>query len=152
MKVIKKSHSLLLHRNAQIKFNETEHTVTKFAPKCLLEGENVKILRPELKSKYTKEDLQRDRKLTFENTIQSHKYIKKIFDLHREEYKLVIGDRVYGENGNRLNRKKMDGLRIRPYYILKKISNSIYEVETRHKKAESNLYDITKLSPVLVDK
>lgn len=67
------------------KYNETEHTVTKYAPKYLLEGENVNILPLELKSRYSKEDLKRDRKLAFENTIKSHNYNKKIFDQNREE-------------------------------------------------------------------
>ncbi|XP_045449842.1 uncharacterized protein LOC123658471 [Melitaea cinxia] len=134
------------------KYNETEHTVTKFSPKYLLEGENVNILPTELKSRSTKEDLKRDRKLALQNTINSHNYNKKIFDLHRKECVLKVGDRVYVENGNRLNRKKTDELRIGPYEILKKISKSIYEVNTGHRKSESNFYHITKLTPVLVVK
>jgi len=54
------------------------------------------------------------------------------------------------ENGNRLNRKKLEELRIGPYKILKKISNSIYEVDIGHRKAESNFYHVTKLTPVEV--
>ncbi|CAG4958446.1 unnamed protein product [Colias eurytheme] len=131
------------------KYNETEHTVTKFTPKYLLEGEKMDILPPELKSRGTVEDLKRDRKIAFENSIKSHNYNKKIYDLHREEYKFEVGDSVYVENGNRLNRKKMDELRIGPYKILRKISNSIYEVDVGHKKTESNFYHITKLSPVM---
>lgn len=134
------------------KYNETEHTITKFAPKYLLNGENVSILPQELKSTHTKEDIERDRKLAFTNTINSHNYNKKVFDKNRYDYKFEVGDRVYVENGNRLNRKKMDELRLGPYTILKKISNSIYEVNTGHKKVESNLYHVTKLSPVLKSK
>lgn len=129
------------------RYNETDHTVTKFAPKYLLEGENVHILPNELKSRCTKEDLERDRKNALDNTIKSHDYNKKIFDQHREGYEFKVGDRVYVENGNRLNRKKMDELRIGPYRILKKISSSIYEVDVGHRKVESNLYHITKLTP-----
>jgi transposase InsO family protein len=132
------------------KYNETEHTVTKFAPKYLLEGENVDILPVELKSRCTTEDLKRDREIALNNTVKSHNYNKKIFDVHREDYKLEVGDSVFVENGNRLNRRKMDELRIGPYKILKKISNCIYEIDTGHKKTESNLYHITKISPVLV--
>lgn len=130
------------------KYNETEHTVTKFAPKYLLEGENVNILPTELKTRYTEEDLKRDRKLALKNTIKSHNHNKKIFDLHRKEHEFKVGDRVYVESGNRLNRKKTDELRIGPYEILKKISKSIYEVNAGHRKTESNFYHITKLSPV----
>lgn len=53
----------------------------------------------------------------------------------------------YVENGNKLNRKKMDELRIGPYKILEKISNSIYKINTGHRKSESNLFHITKLLP-----
>lgn len=131
------------------KYNETEHTVTKFAPKYLLEGENLNILPAELKSKFTTEDLQRDRNIALSNTRKSHNYNKKIFDLHRKDYKFEVGDSVYVENGNRLNRKKTEELRIGPYKILNKISNCIYEVDTGQRKMESNLYHITKLTPVL---
>jgi len=48
-----------------------------------------------------------------------------------------------------LNRKKLEELRMGPYKILK-ISNSIYEVDIGHRKAESNLYHVTKLTPVEV--
>lgn len=115
-----------------------------------MEGENVNILPNELKSTSTKEILERDRKIAFENTKKSHEYNKKIFDSHRKEYEFKEGDIVYVENGNRLNRKKLDELRIGPFEILKKISGSIYEVDTGHRKAESNFYHITKLSPVFV--
>lgn len=54
---------------------------------------------------------------------------------------------VYVENGHRLNRKKLDELRIGPFKILEKVSNSIYSVETGHKKSESKLFHITKLIP-----
>jgi len=66
------------------KYNKTEHTVTKFAPKYLLEGENLNILPLELKSKCTKEDLKKDRKLALKNTMISHNYNKKILDFHRQ--------------------------------------------------------------------
>lgn len=52
------------------------------------------------------------------------------------------------ENGNKLNRKKLDELKIGPYEIVEKISNSIYRINTGHKKTESNLFHITKLIPV----
>ena len=131
------------------KYNETEHTVTKFAPAYLLEGSTINILPPELKSMCSKGDLKRDREQAFTNTMKSHAYNKRIFDKHRKDYKLEVGDSVYVENGNRLNRKKLDELRIGPYKILKKISDSIYELDTGYQKAESNLYHVTKLHPVI---
>lgn len=132
------------------RYNETEHTVTGFSPKYLLEGENVDILPNELKHKYTQNDLLQDRKIALENTIKSHNYNKKIFDRNRKEYVLNVGDYVYVENGNRLNRRKLDEVKIGPYKILEKISNSIYQINTGYKKAESNLFHITKLVPLII--
>lgn len=57
---------------------------------------------------------------------------------------------VYVENGNKLNRKKLDHLRIGPFQIIEKISKSIYRIDTGHKKTESNLFHVTKLVPVSV--
>jgi len=55
---------------------------------------------------------------------------------------------VYVENGNKLNRKKLDELNIGPYKITEKISDSIYKLNTGHRKKESNFFHITKLIPV----
>ena len=129
------------------KYNETEHTVTKFAPKYLLEGTNVMPIPEELRQKNTHEDWLKDRKLAVENTLKSHGYNKKIFDKNRKNYDFKIGDMIFVENGNKLNRKKLDELRIGPYKIINKLSNSIYEIDTGHKKSESNLFQITKLLP-----
>ena len=129
-------------------YNETEHTVTKFAPKYLLEGESINILPKELTSICTSNDLRRDRKLALENTMKSHNYNKNRFDSHRKELQLNVGDSVFVENGNKLNRKKLDELRTGPFQIVRKISNSIYEVNTGHRKTESNLFHVSKLTPL----
>lgn len=129
------------------RYNETEHTVTSFTPKYLLEGENTTILPEELKQEKTQNDLQRDRKLALQRTRLSHDYNKKIYDKNRKQGEFNVGDMVFVENGNRLNRKKLDELKIGPYKILKKISNSIYEIDTGHKKTESNMFHTTKLTP-----
>ncbi|XP_045452994.1 uncharacterized protein LOC123662154 [Melitaea cinxia] len=131
------------------KYNETEHGVTRFSPKYLLEGKKFDVLPDELKKKTTHNCLLQDRKIALENSIKSHNYNKKRFDKNRKHHELKVGDYVYVENGNQLNRKKLDELRIGPYEIVDKISNSIYKVDTGHKKAESNLFHITKLIPVV---
>lgn len=131
------------------KYNETIHTVTKFSPRYLLEGKSDEILPKELKQERTKHDLHKDRKRALKNTIQSHNQNKKYFDRNRIKHELKEGDLVYVENGNRLNRKKLDELRIGPYKVLEKISDSIYKIDTGHRKSESNLFHITKIIPVL---
>ncbi|XP_023314138.1 uncharacterized protein LOC111693555 [Trichogramma pretiosum] len=129
-------------------YNNTEHTVTKFTPRYLLEGKQLEILPPELEPIFSGENLEKDREIAFLNTIKSHNSNKERFDKNRKILELKVGDQVYVENGNKLNRKKLEELRIGPYKVLKRISKSIYEIDTGHKKPESNKFHITKLSPV----
>jgi len=131
--------------NCVNKYNETEPTVTGFSPKYLLLGEDTSILPEELKKRKDNNYLENSRAIAFENSKKNHDYNKKLYD--RIDYKFKIGELVYVENGNRLNRKKLDVLRIGPYKILRKISNSIYEIDTTHKNPESNLFHISKLTP-----
>ena len=112
------------------RYNETVHTITGFAPKYLLEGETTTILPEELKQCKTPKDLQEDRKTALQNTLKSHNYNKKIFDKNRKHLEFKVGDKVFVENGNKLNRKK-----------------KIYEIHTGHSKKKSNLFHSTKLIP-----
>lgn len=129
------------------KYNDTEHTVTKFAPSYLMYGTDVTTLPSELKEKKSKQDWIQDKKIALENTIKNHNYNKSIYDQGREHFNFNVGDMIYVENGNKLNRKKLDELKIGPYEIVEKLSNSIYRINTGHRKAESNLFHISKLIP-----
>ena len=133
--------------NCVKQYNETEHTVTGFAPKYLLHGTNISLLPTELKHKTSDSDLIQDRKRAMDNTIRSHNYNKKIYDKNRKHVDFKVGDVVFIENKNRLNRKKLDELRIGPYKIVAKLSNSIYKINTDLKKSESNFFHISKLIP-----
>lgn len=133
--------------NCVKKYNKTEHTVTGYAPEYLLYGTDVTILPNELKQKRTECDLNKDRKIALENSIRSHNYNKKIYDKNRRYIEFKVGDTVFVENGNKLNRKKLEELKIGPYTILEKISNSIYKINTDNKKSESNFFHISKLTP-----
>lgn len=53
--------------------------------------------------------------------MKSHNYIKQRFDKNRKHYELKVGDSVFVENENRLNRKKLKELKIGPYQIVDKI-------------------------------
>ena len=134
-------------KNCTDMYNETEHSVTRFAPKYLLDGADIRILPRELKEEKP-DDLILDRKTAVENTQKVYNYNKKQFDKYRSEHEFNVGDWVYVENGNRLNRNKLDEIRIGPYQIEDKISSSIFKVNTQHRKFESNLFHITKLIPV----
>lgn len=133
------------------KYNETEHTVTGFAPVYLLQGKHITFTPNELKEERTENELLRDRKLALKNSIKSHNYNKKLYDRNRKFYEFKVGDMVFAENGNKLNRRKLDELKIGPYEIIEKLSNSIYRINTGHRKSESNLFHITKLVPAPAD-
>lgn len=130
------------------RYNETEHTVTGFSPEYLLHGRTNNILPDELKENVTQNKFLEDRQIALDRTIKSHNYNKQLFDKNRKKLELKVGDSVYVENGNQLNRKKLDELKIGPYKIVEKISNSVYKINTGHKKLESNLFHSTKLIPV----
>lgn len=130
-------------------YNNTIHTITGYTPNYLLYGTDNIIIPTELRQEKQHKNWIEDRKKALENTKRSHNYNKTLFDKHRKNWEFKSGDLVYVENGNKLNRKKLDEIRIGPYRIIQKISESIYKIDTGHKKNESNLFHITKLIPVL---
>lgn len=131
------------------KYNDTNHSVTGFAPSYLMNGTDVSILPKQLqKKKATNQDWTKDKKSALENSIKSHNYNKKIYDKHRKHINFNVGDKVFVESGNKLNREKLDELRTGPYVIIEKISNSIFKINTGHKKLESNLFHASKLIPL----
>lgn len=127
------------------KYNETEHSVTGFAPKYLLDGTDVSILPIELKKKTEINNWIADKKIAVENTLKSHNYNKTLFDKNREQYEFNIGDKVYVENGNKLNRKKLEEITVGPFEILERLSDSIYRIDTGNKS--SDMFHVTKLQP-----
>jgi len=60
-----------------------------------------------------------------------------------------VGDKVFIENGNKLNRKKLEERRIGPFTIEEKISNSIYKIRTEKRNQDTSLFHVTKLIPIL---
>lgn len=129
------------------KYNKTEHTVTGFTPKYLLDGTDTSILPEEIKRRNNKENWIRDKGLALERRRKSHEYNKKMFDKNRKNHRFNTGDLVYIENGNKLNRKKLDELRIGPFEIIEKISDSLYRIQTGKRKQETGFFHVTKLIP-----
>ena len=90
-------------------------------------------------------DLLRDRELAYQNSLQNHEYNKRRYDRNRIDISFSVGDKVYVENGNKLNRDKLDPIRIGPFVIKRKLSASVYEIDVGYKTCSKRLYHISKL-------
>jgi len=86
-------------------YNDTVHSVTKFSPRYLLLGKHPQVLPTELLPDW---DLNQDRAIAYQNSICSHEANKGRYDETKVNSSFKIGDRVFIENGNKLNRSKMD--------------------------------------------
>lgn len=113
-----------------------------------MDGTDVSLLPEELKRDKTKVEWIKDGKIAFENSLKSHNYNKQRFDKNRKQIDFSVSDMVYVENGNKLNRNKLDELKIGLFEIMEKISNSIYRINTGYRMLKSNLFHITKLLPM----
>lgn len=126
-------------------YNSTDHSVTTFSPEYLLFGKIRSIVPTPFEPQ---RDLALDRQIAFENTIKNHNYNKRLYDKNRKRHDFKEGEYVYVEHTSKINRNKLDEIRIGPLKILKKISNSIFELDTGHRKKESNRFHISKLVPL----
>ena len=126
-------------------YNSTDHSITTFSPEYLLFGKTSSIVPTSLEPK---RDLIRDREVAFANSIKSHNYNKQLYDRKRTHHEFKEGDFVYVEHAPKIVRNKLAEIRIGPLKITKKISNSIFELDTGHRKKESNMFHVSKLVPV----
>lgn len=129
-------------------YNNTIHSSTKFSPNYLLHGVNVEIAPPIFENKVTLEEA---RELAYANSLHSHERNKKIFDKNKKDIIYESGDLVYINHGNKLNKNKLDEIRLGPFHILERISNVMYRVNSGFRKAESNVFHVSKLYPFLFD-
>ncbi|MGR0317599.1 hypothetical protein, partial [Klebsiella pneumoniae] len=106
-------------------YNRTTHSVTKYSPLYLLTG-NQSIITPT--SLNTPTDLEADRKEAFQNSRTHHLLNKTRKDQKKKQHNFKVGDLVYVETGNRLNRKKLDPLRSGPFKVEKRVSSTMYQI------------------------
>ena len=125
-------------------YNDTIHTSTGFTPNYLMNG-----IHPELVPKILdgKHDFLKDREKAFEDLKKSHERNKLRYNKGRIDVEFEAGDEVYVSSGNKLNREKLDELRIGPFRVREKLSKTVYKLEEGSKKGESLNFHISKMVP-----
>ncbi len=125
-------------------YNQTIHSATKFAPAYLMFGQQTSVSPFPLPSNYSSDLL-----LAFNNSQISHMLNKQRVDAGKKEMIFEEGEEVYIENGNKLNRGKLDQVRIGPFKIHRRLSNTVYEIEVGTRgKNDVRLYHISKMSRI----
>jgi transposase InsO family protein len=123
-------------------YNDTPHSVTSFPPRYLLDGTKSDLF-PSLLD--TSSNLSADRELALRNTIHSHNYNKSRYDKKVSDVSFAVGDYVYVNNGSKLNRPKLDPIRLGPFLISRKLSNSVYEIDVKTGNFSKRLYHVSKM-------
>lgn len=123
-------------------YNATVHSVTQFEPNYLMNGEKAKIVPNEF---LETSNLARDREIAFENSQRNHEYNKKRHDEKRSTETFSVGEMVYVEAGNRLNRHKLSEIRIGPYKIAEKLSETVYRLKIDNTRNNNCLYHVSKM-------
>lgn len=124
-------------------YNNSPHSVTGFPPAYLHLGQSTNIIPDIL---VDPPNLAADRELALCNTIKYHEYNKKRYDRSRVDNPFHVGDSVFIDNGNKLNREKLDPVRIGPFVISRRVSDQIFEIDLgTGGRFSTRLYHVSKL-------
>ena len=76
---------------------------------------------------------------------------KKRYDKKRVEVSFEIGNKIYVDNGNKLNRSKLDEIRIGPFPIVRKVSKTVFEVNVGRNKPDHRLCKMIPVRALRID-
>jgi len=82
--------------------------------------------------------------------VQAHEINEERYDQRRAEVSFEIGDKIYVENGNKLNHSKLNEIRIGPFPVEKKVLETVFEVNVGRNKPDHRLYHVSKMIPFRV--
>jgi len=123
-------------------YNASPHSVTSFAPSYLLTGTPSSPVPSVLGRPH---DYDADKAIALEKSIKYHQYNKKLYDKNKLEVNFNVNDFIYVSDGNKLNRCKLDPIRVGPYQITRKLSNNVFEVRVGHGPQPYRLYHASKI-------
>ena len=84
--------------------------------------------------------------------MKAHNENKKRYDKKRNNsITFEVGDYVYVENKNKLNRHKLDQIRIGPFPITQKLSNTVFELNVGYKSNSKRFYHVSKMIKMTKD-
>jgi hypothetical protein len=122
-------------------YNNSPHSVTQFTPKYLMFG--IKPFDPLINGSDI--SLEEARKIALIDSEHNHELNKRYYDKNHIKVDLKEGDLVYVENKNEISRRKLEPLMIGPFKILKKLSETSYEVECDKKGRTKDVFHVSKL-------
>lgn len=125
-------------------YNNTPHSATGFSPNYLLNGVQPLIIPEEL---MPPSNIDEDRIRAFQSSLHNHEENKRRYDKLRKPYNFSVGDMVYVENGNKLNRNKLDEIRIGPFPIVEKLSQSVFRIQCSNSSHGFRQFHISKMLP-----
>lgn len=92
-------------------------------------------------------ELEKDRQTAFLRSKKLHELNKAIFNKNRIDYKFQEGDMAYIMDCNKINRSKMDVIRIAPFPKEEMMLDSLCRINTGKNKKSLGFYRVTKLVP-----
>ena len=112
----------------------------------MLTGLNYSFLPDELNDNNLK-NLVNNREITFRKAKEIHNHNKEYYDKNVKQIDYKVGDLVYVQSVNKLNKDKIDPIRVGPFKIKEKISYVMFFLDSRFRKNESNIFHASKLVP-----
>ena len=77
--------------------------------------------------------------------MSNHTYNKSLYDKRVNVLNFSVRDTVYIENGSKLNRNKLDPVRLGPFKITRKLSDLVFEVDVRTGNFRKRIYHVSKM-------
>ena len=127
-------------------YNNTIHSSTGFTPNYLLTGLNYSFLPDELNDNNLT-NVVNNIEIAFRKSKEIHNQNKEYYDKNLKQIDYKVGDLVYVQSVNKLNKDKIDPIRVGSFKIKEKISDVMFLLDSRFRRNESDIFHASKLVP-----